>query len=103
MEASPLCVIYELLSELNTDIPVTQITIADHDCPPWGFPASGMPGWHSEIAAPDFRTGSKCEKLVVSTTSPAYPPKADMGADIDLRRCGPIVLQKSFEHLSAKH
>jgi hypothetical protein len=34
VEASPLCVIYELLSELNTDIPVTQITIADHEFPP---------------------------------------------------------------------
>jgi hypothetical protein len=31
VEASPLCVVYQLLSELNTDIPVTRITIADHD------------------------------------------------------------------------
>jgi hypothetical protein len=44
VEASPLCVFYQLLNELNTDIPVTRITIADHDCPPrGGFPASGTP------------------------------------------------------------
>jgi hypothetical protein len=51
VEASPLCVIYRLLSELNTDIPVTRITIADHDFPPRGFPTSGMPGYA-------FRTAS---------------------------------------------
>jgi hypothetical protein len=48
-EASPLCVFYQLLNELNTDILVTLITIADHDCGSRfstagaGFPASGMP------------------------------------------------------------
>ena len=31
--------------------------------------------------------GSKCEELRVSTTSPVYPLKADIRADMDLRRC----------------
>jgi hypothetical protein len=60
VEASPLCVFYQLLNELNTDIPVTRITIADHDFPPRGrgsrLPA--CPAAHSEIAGPDFRNGS---------------------------------------------
>ena len=42
MEASPLCVIYQLLSELNNDIPVTWITIADHDFPPRGGSDAGL-------------------------------------------------------------
>jgi hypothetical protein len=61
VEASPLCVFYQLLNELNTDIPVTRITIADHNFPPRGrssrLPA--CPAAHSEIAGPDFCSGSK--------------------------------------------
>jgi hypothetical protein len=82
VEASPLCVIYQLLSKLNTDIPVTRITIADHDCPPRGrgsrLPA--CPAAHSEIADPDFRSGSKCEKLRSSRTTPLASLIADIQA-----------------------
>ena len=41
-------------------------------------------------ARPDHTFGSKPEELRMSTTSPLNSPTADIGADIDLRRSGPI-------------
>jgi hypothetical protein len=52
VEASPLCVFYQLLNELNTDIPVTRITIADHDFPPRG---RGSPS-QLDVVAHSFAT-----------------------------------------------
>jgi hypothetical protein len=52
VEASPLRVFYQLLNELNTDIPVTRITIADHEFPPRG----GVPGFrHARLRIPKLR------------------------------------------------
>jgi hypothetical protein len=38
----------------------------------------------------NFRFGSRAAKLCASTMSPLTPPTADIEADLDLRRSGPI-------------
>jgi hypothetical protein len=43
----------------------------------------------------DFRVGSRGQ-LRTACNSSAHPSIADMRADIDLRRCGPILLQNSL-------
>jgi hypothetical protein len=40
-------------------------------------------------ASTNVADGSKAEELTLSRTSPLNSPTADIGADIDLRRCGP--------------
>jgi hypothetical protein len=43
------------------------------------------------------------DKTQIELNESACPSKADIGADIAFRRSGPILLQKSFEHLGEKH
>jgi hypothetical protein len=59
VEASPLCVFYQLLNKLKTDIPVTRITIANKDFHRGaGSRLPACPAAHFENAGPDFRNGS---------------------------------------------
>jgi len=51
----------------------------------------------------DFRNGSHPEELRTSKTSPLRLPKADVERTCRVGCFGPIVLQKSFEHLGEKH
>jgi hypothetical protein len=52
---------------------------------------------------PKLMTASGQQRRFAPTPiTSAVPPKADIRADMDLRRCGPILLQNYFEHPGAK-